>query len=200
MKGYGERISGWLSPENLSEAKGKSREEIFAWFGNEYEPIAEIGHEYLKHLRSDVTDAKVYSGKGYFIDHAVNHHPEVGLDEYGKIPDILSDPDDVRLDIRRDRASLVFMKKYERLGLVIVSHVENDGGRIVVYKTFFNKTGKKSPYTHFQSVRAESPDVAPSSISRTGNPAPGGKRDVSALGDTPSVSSESAGKSSDRVA
>jgi hypothetical protein len=151
--GGGKRISDWLSPENLSEAKGKTRSEIFTQFGNEYEPIASVHPEYLKYLGDDISDTAVYSGKGYFIDHAVNHHPEVAITEYMKIPDILSNPDDVKLDDRNpDRASLVFVKKFENYGRVIVSVDTNDMGKIVIHKTFFYS--KKSPYTQLRSIRA----------------------------------------------
>jgi len=181
-----DRISEWLSPDNLSYAKGKSRNEIFAKFGNEYEPIGGISLEYVKYLGGEITDIRVYSGKGYFIDHAVNHHPEIEPAEYAKIPDILGDPDDVKLDDRRsDRTSLVFIRKYERYGTVVVSTDVTAMGKIVVHKTFFNKTGTKSPYPRLRSIRAQSPDVAHSSISRVGKPTPGGERDISALDDLP---------------
>jgi len=189
------RILDWLSPENLSEAKGKTREDIFSQFGNKYEPIANIDPEYLKYLGDDISDPVVYSGKGYFINHAVNHHPEVDPSEYIKIPDILSTPDDVKLDDRNpERTSLVFVKKFENYGRVIVSVDTNDMGKIVIHKTFFNS--KKSPYPHLRSIRASSPDNAHLSISHAGNPTPGVER-FSTLGDVSSLSPESGKKSSD---
>jgi hypothetical protein len=189
------RISNWLSPENLSEAKGKTRGEIFTQFGNEYEPIANINPEYLKYLGDDISDPIVYSGKGYFIDHAVNHHPEIDPIEYTKIPEILSKPDDIKLDDRNpDRISLVFVKKYDRYGTAVISVDVTDMGKLVIHKSFFNP--KKSPYPHLRSIRASSSDDATSSISHTDESVPGGRR-VSTLDDPSSLSYTHGEKSSD---
>ncbi|MCL2295283.1 MAG: hypothetical protein FWC36_10555 [Spirochaetes bacterium] len=188
------QISEWLAPKNLLQAKGKTRKEIFALFGNEYEPIAAIPLKYLKYLGDDITNQTVYSGKGYFIDHAVNHHPEVDAVEYQKIPDILSNPDDVKLDNRKpSRNSLVFIKKHEKYDTAVVSVDTTDEGKIVIHKTYF--VNKKSPYTQLQSIWAKSSDDANTSISHAGNPASAGKR-FSALDDTSSLSSKNDQKSS----
>ena len=45
------RITDWLSEENLKWAEGKTREEIFEKFGNELQPIAVIPDKYLKIFR-----------------------------------------------------------------------------------------------------------------------------------------------------
>jgi hypothetical protein len=191
---YTKRIDEWLSTENIEKAKGKTRDEIFLMFGNAYEPIANIPAEYLKYLGSGVADNTVYSGKGYFIDHAVNHHPEVDIAEYAKIPEILKNPDDVKLDDRNpDRASLVFIKKYDRFGTVITSIDENEMGKLVIHKSFFNP--KKSPYPRLKSIRASSPADAASAISHSGEPEPGGKR-ISTLDDVSILSPETPEKSS----
>jgi hypothetical protein len=107
------------------------------------------------------------------------------VSEYNKIPDILNNPDDVKLDDRNpDRKALVFVKKYEKYGTVVVSVDVTDMGKIVIHKTFFNT---KRPYTHLRSIRSSSPDAATSSISHTDESVPAGGR-ISALDDT-SISS-----------
>ncbi|MDR1323264.1 MAG: hypothetical protein LBK68_02385 [Candidatus Margulisbacteria bacterium] len=93
-----QRIKEWLSENNLAKARGKTRQEIFLIFGSKLEPIAYIKPKYMKRLDKNLTDNKVYSGKGYFIDHAINHHPELPISEYYKIQDILDDPDRIKLD------------------------------------------------------------------------------------------------------
>ena len=145
--GMNNRIADWLTPNNIKEATGKSREQIYAAFGNTPEPIAKIAQEYLKYLDPAITDSTVYCGKGYFIDHAVNHHPEVSPEEYQKIPEILNFPDDVRLDTKnKDRNTLVFIKKYDDNKIVIVSTYEDNNKKLVFHKSFFHS--KSSPTSH----------------------------------------------------
>jgi hypothetical protein len=120
---------------------------------------------------------------GYFLDHAVNHHPNVAVSEYVHIQDIVTNPDDVKLDDKNaDRNSLVFIKKIDRHGIIIVSEYKTDVGKLVFHKTFF--TAKKIPYNSLKSIR-DDPSLggATSPISHAGNPAPAGNR-LSALSDT----------------
>ena len=183
MGEYTERIKSWLTTDNLNQAQGKSRDEVFEMFGNKYEPIGQIPNEYTHYLADNITDNKVYCGKGYFIEHAVNHHPEVDAEEYTKIPFILQEYDDVKLDERNpNRNSLIFVKKYDRYGTVAVSVDTTDNNKIVIHKSFFNP--KKNPYPHLRSVRVKtpSPDDATSPISQPDKSDPGGRR-FSALGD-----------------
>ncbi|MDR0711178.1 MAG: hypothetical protein LBF67_02365 [Prevotellaceae bacterium] len=66
--------------------------------------------QYLQYLGNNINDNRVYSGKGYFIDHAVNHHPEVPLSDYQNIQEILNNPDDVLPDDSKAQNALVFVK------------------------------------------------------------------------------------------
>jgi len=147
-------IEQWLLPCNLFEAAGKSRSEIFTVFGNEYEPVGKIPACYLKYLGDEVKDTAVYSGKGYFIDHCVNHHPEIETAEYAKIHDILSNSDYVKLDDRKpERTSLAFIKRYEKYNTVVVSVDNTNEKKIIVYKTFFGK--KTAPYANLRSIQGD---------------------------------------------
>ncbi|MDR0427382.1 MAG: hypothetical protein LBH12_02140, partial [Dysgonamonadaceae bacterium] len=148
------RIRSWLSEENLQGALGKTRAEIFDEFGNELEPIAIINPDYLQYLGDGVTDNHVYSGKGYFIDHAINHHPNISVKEYDNIQDILDNPDDIKLDTEREKPSLIFIKQYGKYGVVVVNTDVGEEGKIVFHKTFFLQ--KKKPYASLPSIRPES--------------------------------------------
>jgi hypothetical protein len=61
--------------------------------GNELVPIATIPHEVA--LYFGLADENLHSGKAYFIDYAANH-PEVTLDEYEKIQEVIEDYDDIK--------------------------------------------------------------------------------------------------------
>jgi phosphoribosylformylglycinamidine (FGAM) synthase-like amidotransferase family enzyme len=147
-----ERISKWLSQDNIEKAKGKTREEIFHLFGNELEPIAYLPHPYLPYLDTEIVDTQIYCGKGYFIDHAINHHPEVDPVEYINIQEIINYPDDVKLDERfEDRKALVFIKKTEKYGIVVIGIGKTEKGKLIFYKSFFRNT--KSPYPRLPGIR-----------------------------------------------
>jgi hypothetical protein len=144
----------WLSEENLNKAKGKTRAELFNEFGNTLEPIAYIDPAYLPYLGDNIIDNRVYSGKGYFIDHAVNHHPEVKIEDYDNIQEILNNPDDVLLDNRtQNKRAIVFIKKFDNYYSVVVGVSDEKSSKIVIYKTYNYK--HKKPYASLPSIRLD---------------------------------------------
>ncbi len=99
------RITDWLSEENLEHAVGKTRDEIFEEFGNELAPIAYIPAKYLSFLSENVKDPRIYCGKGYFIDHALRNHggqgtqiniDDVDVSKYLNIQYVLDNPDHIK--------------------------------------------------------------------------------------------------------
>ena len=141
-----QRISDWLTPENLEWAKGKTLEEVIEKFGNDLESVAYLNPVYLQYLGDNINDNRVYSGKGYFVDHAANHHPEISVDEYGKIQEILNNPDEIKLDKRtHGRASLIFIKQYDKYFAEVINIDKDGSGKIVFHKTLYyaNKTPQK---------------------------------------------------------
>jgi hypothetical protein len=184
------RISKWLSKANLQKAKGKTREEIFKEFGNELEPIAYINPEYLQHLGENLKDNRVYSGKGYFIDHAVNHHPEITPEEYGRIQDILNSPDEVKLDSRsKGKTSLIFIRKYDNYFAEVVNVDRELSNKIIFHKTYYYK--EKTPQKALPNVELENlslvdglPTISPAKAAAV-------PRSISALNDSTKVKNNS---------
>lgn len=173
-----QRIQSWLSEENLEWAKGKDRDAIFEHFGNELEPVAIVPKGYLQYLGDGFRNNAVYSGKGYMIDHAVNHHAEEPAESYQHIQDILDYPDVVRLDNRKERPSLIFVKKYDNYQSEVVS-VDDENGKLVIHKTFYHK--RNMPQKALPTVAIESPsedEITSISHSPNGEPA---RLDFSAL-------------------
>ena len=153
-----ERVQSWLSEENLKWAEGKSREEIFNHFGNDLQPIAVLPLGYLQYFGTGIPNNAIYSGMGYFIDHAVNHHPEEGVEEYKKIQDILDYPDDIKLDNRKaGETSLIFIKHDDKYRMEIVKDYEENGNRLVFHKTFNHRS--KEPYKKLPSIKIEEPSA-----------------------------------------
>ena len=147
-------VKEWLSNENIEKARGKLRSEIFEMFGNDLEAVAHIPIEYLPYLSDGIEDNRVYSGKGYLIDHAVNHHPEVEITSYGNIQNIIDTADDVKLDNKNPgrNPSILFIKQVDPTGVVVVSFDEGENGKIVLHKSFFEKT-KKGRFDKLPSIK-----------------------------------------------
>lgn len=189
------RIREWLSDENLEWAEGKTLDEILEHFGNELQPIAVIPTGYLKYLGNEATDTHVYCGKGYFIDHAVNHHDEEPIEEYLKIQDILDSPTDVKLDTSKGRPTLLFIKQYDKYYVEMVSVGEDGTNRIVLHKSFFHR--KKLPHKGLPSVAVEGSSVDEiSTISPASKNEAAGSSEFSALDDIRKNASSEGGTSS----
>ena len=169
-----QRIQSWVSSDNIKWARGKTRAEIFAHFGNKLEPIAYIPQQYLGYLSDGINDNRVYCGKGYMIDHAVNHHQEVKPEAYSNIQNIIDTPDDVKLDDHNPNRnkSILFIKNLENGGVVIVSFDETENGKLVLHKSFFDKM-KVGRFKNLPTIKLSS-EVGNPSISHTTKVEPGG--------------------------
>ena len=162
---FSERIMNWLSDENLERAKGKTRQEIFLEFDCENpQPIAYIPGEYVVSFDEEMLDNRVYSSQAYFIDHAVNNHPNINKGKYLLIQDVLDDPDEIK-EIRREKVSLAFIKQLDRYNAVVVRLLEKTlEGRIIWHRSFFDQN--KEPYASekYKSIRSISSEGGVSSI------------------------------------
>lgn len=177
------RIGEWLSKENLEWAEGKSRSQIVEKFGNKPQPVAYIPEKFLSVLDENLTDNRVYSGRGYFIDHAVNHHPGIAAEKYRLIQDTLSDPDEIKAIEGKGKKSVVFVKQFDRYNAVVIELEKSDEGKIIWHKSFYDQ--KKKPYANKGIRLFESSEGGVSSIIRTGEPAHGSI--LPALGDTSKI-------------
>ena len=183
-----QRVQAWLSEENLAQAKDLDRGAIFEIFGNELEAVAVLPEHLLALFSDEVLDTRVYSGMGYFIDHAVNNHPEVAPSLYAEsIQSTLDNYTDVYLDESTDSAtgkkrnSLVFMQDVGGGKKNVVTLAEDDAGRIILYKNFYQS--KRNPSKKLR--RVEPPVGGPTTISHAETSAR--QRPLSALGDNASI-------------
>lgn len=183
-----QRVQAWLSEENLAQAKDLDRGAIFEIFGNELEAVAVLPEHLLALFSDEVLDTRVYSGMGYFIDHAVNNHPEVAPELYAEsIQSTLDNYTDVYVDESTDsstgkkRNSLVFMQDLGEGKKNVVTLAEDDAGRIILYKNFYQS--KRNPSKKLR--RVEPPVGGPTTISHAETSAR--QRPLSALGDNASI-------------
>ena len=173
------RIVDWLSDENLSNALGKTRDEIFEEFGNELKPIAYIPSQFVSLVSPSIADSRIYCGKGYFIDHALRNHgaagtqvpiEDVDVSKYLNIQTVLDNPDTVKETTVDGKRTVIFIKKIGRF-FAELTQVEEDG-KIVLHKSLFNQ--KKEPYAKLNDIRQKdtSSEGGTSSISHAENSAP----------------------------
>jgi len=146
-----QRILNWVSDENLSKARGKTREEIHLMFDNTPQAVSYIPVEYLPVLGIGIADNRVYSGMAYFIDHAVNHHANIAPEKYLNIQAVLDKPDAIRKIIEKGNRSVVFIKKFDRYNAVIVQVMANEDGKIILHKSFLDQ--RKEPYAHLHNIQ-----------------------------------------------
>jgi len=138
-------LKEWASQDNYNKAKniGNDRDEIFFQFGQNIKVIGRIPEKYLKILNPSSNDTRVFCGKGYFIDHMVYHHPNVDLDDYKYIPDVLENPDLVKLDNDKLVPTVIFQKKVSKY-LTVTVNCKPLEDKVIFYKTGF--TGNKEAY------------------------------------------------------
>ena len=136
-----QKIKSWATNKNFDFAKELTRTEIFEKFGNKKEVIAILPVEIL-HI-FDTDDRNVYCGKGYFIDHMANHHPEVDLNYYETIQDILDEHKEIYFDKKNESVVFCQINSSGKKDFLVLKKDNNE--RIVFYKTFYygNKFPKK---------------------------------------------------------
>jgi predicted nucleotidyltransferase len=201
------RILDWLSEENLTKAAGMTREQIFEEFGNQLEPIAYLPMASVRYVGDNLTDERIYSGKGYFIDHAMRNHAKEGkqtavedidVSKYLNIQNVLDNPDSIKETFVDGKRTVIFIKKIGRYFAELTQVEEN--GKIVLHKSYFNQ--KKEPYAKLADIRSISPSLGGgvSPISHADDAAPAislqsrNDDELSANKDTQSVSTEQTDK------
>ena len=146
-----QRVVGWASSTNdIKWAEGKSLLECEDQFGRTLEAIAFLPIRFLLFFDGIAVDNRIYSSKGYFIDHIANHgHKELGVAEYQELQQIFSFPDGVIKDTRKkpngkNRDSLLFVKRFKKNRLAAVELSEIDG-QIILHKSLYNTKDRVYP-------------------------------------------------------
>ena len=142
---FSKRIMDWLSDENLEKARGKTRWEIF----NEFDsvtpyPIAYIPEKYMVVFDEGIKDNRVYSSQAYFVDHAVNNHPDIIKGKYLLIQEVLDDPDEIK-EILRKRFQLHLSKKSTDIMPLSFSWKNQQRGKLFGTSRFLTKIKSRMP-------------------------------------------------------
>ena len=131
-------LKRWTKAGNLERAKGLTREEIFATFSGRLEPIAVLNKRNRQLL--DVKSKDVFCSEAYFIDHVVNHHPEISPKEYLALQKNLDAADEIVADA--NNATIGFIKAVGDRKRILF--VRKDEGSIIFYRTMYFRKGRLS--------------------------------------------------------
>ena len=141
VKAEKQRLKAWASL--YDQTKGMTREQIFDTFPNTPKPIAMLPDNVLEHFPG-VTNRSLYCGKAYFIDHMVNHHPEVDPKEYENIQDLINNSQKRFYDEKQNSLVLA-IEPAPKLKEMLVIKRDQDTNKLILYKTRFYKKENKYP-------------------------------------------------------
>ena len=115
------------------------RNEILAAFSDRLEPIAVLNKRNRQLL--GVKSRNVLSSEAYFIDHAVNHHPEMSPTEYLVLQVNLDAPDEIVEDAKSETTGFVkYIGNKKR-----ILFIKKDSESLVFYRTLYLQRGRLSP-------------------------------------------------------
>ena len=115
-----ENLSSFCNEKFYIEAANLSHDEIIKKYGDKPIAIAKIPESdpVFKGIWKDAKSNLVYTGLGSFIDHWVNHHPELEPSDFMKIQDVLSNPDSRYFD--KTKNAVIFDKFSDGLHDVVI--------------------------------------------------------------------------------
>ena len=123
-------------------APGVTKAEIYRSLPTRHRPIGELPVALAAAFKTPPTDLTIFVGEAYFIDHCLNHHPDVPDTIYRRFDDILETYEEVILDRREGRDAIILTKKLDgRPYLLVLRHYPPQ----LVYKTLF-PADKARPY------------------------------------------------------
>ena len=122
----------------MEQAKLLSRDAIYSHYDNSPVEIGKI-QPLLMVCFPFAKNNNIYCGKAHLVDHMVNHHPELPLEKYFELGDIVNIKNDIYFDIKND--SFAFVKKDKSNNRLVVV-LKGDIDRIVLLKTEYNTEEK----------------------------------------------------------
>lgn len=153
---YLNKIRRWLSKENYERFTGKTLAQISEVVGNNLEAIGEVPQEVQDYF--SVSDSRVYSGAAYFIEHAVNRHGELDVNDYVAMADVFENYNSSY--IQEDGA--LILRKEGRPSSQVIIVLDNDTGKMILYRTYFNTPKINKKWTEINLKASSVPGTSPS--------------------------------------
>ncbi len=123
-----------------------TREVIYATSTRRNRVIGELPADLLAAFVEPPADGRVWVGEAYFIDHCLNHHPDVEDAIYRRLQEFLDSPEEVIQDRREARDGLILTKTIAGQGYALVlRHYGGTRGQIV-YKTLYPIKPNRYPH------------------------------------------------------
>lgn len=131
----------WLA-DKAALTPGVTKAEIYHALPTRHRPIGELPATLAPAFKTPPTDLTIFVGEAYFVDHCLNHHPDVPDAVHRRLDEILATPEEVILDRREGRDAIILSKTIDsRLYLLVIRHYPPQ----LVYKTLF-PADKARPY------------------------------------------------------
>lgn len=196
---FEKNLKSFCNEQYYNESATLSHDEIIKKYGDTPVPIAMIPgtNPIFKGIWSDSQSNIVYTGLGSFIDHWVNHHPELDSNDLLHIQEVLKAPDNLFYEEAKN--AVVFDKQIDGIHDVVILKKASDK---LIYERS-NYMPKKFPKRWIE-ISKESGQLKNKeqsfvdghpTISQSGKSEAGIVRNISTLNDTSNIS-ESDEKSS----
>ncbi len=138
MQYFRNRLLGLLAPDVVQKFAGKEYEEIKkSDLDKRVLPMAYIPLNIAKLMGEYVTDNLIYTSDFRFVDHVLNHHPEI-KDYERYVDDLLnafSNPEKIYLDTKTN--SFLFLKN-EQTYFLSIANPPGEGQRYIQWKTAYH--------------------------------------------------------------
>ena len=139
----------WFADKAALEP-GVTKAEIYHALPKRHHAIGELPAALVSAFKTPPSNLTIYVGEAYFVDHCLNHHPDVSDSVYRCLDEILAAPEEVILDRREGRDAIILSKTIDsRLYLLVLRHYPPQ----IVYKTLF-PADKERPYPALPRWRA----------------------------------------------
>mgnify|MGYP006916140692 FL=1 len=119
-------LKSFCNEQYYNEAASFSHDEIIKKYGDTSVPIAIIPgtNPIFKGIWSDAKNNIVYTGLGSFIDHWVNHHPEMDAEDLLNIQEVLKAPDNLFYEEAKN--AVIFDKRIDGVHDVVILKKASD--------------------------------------------------------------------------
>lgn len=189
---FEKNLKSFCNEQYYNEAATLSHDEIIKLYGDTPVPIAMIPgtNPIFKGIWSDAKSNIVYTGLGSFIDHWVNHHPELDSEDLLHIQDVLKAPDNLFYEAAKN--AVIFDKQIDGVHDVVILKKASDK---LIYERS-NYMPKKLPKRWIE-ISKESGQLKNKelsfvdghpTISQSENSEAGIVRNISTLNDTSNIS------------
>lgn len=134
-----------------------TRAAIYHALPTRHRPVGALPETLAPAFRTPPADRTLYVGEAYFVDHCLNHHPDVPDAIYRRLDAILANPKEIILDRRDGKDALILTQTIDgKTYCLVIRHYPPQ----LVYKTLF-PADDDPPYPALKRWRPPPPKPEP---------------------------------------